>query len=347
MKVFLLVVALGAAGSARGSSAPAQRATAGRAAAASAKSDAAPKAAAPAMVQDGGRPEAGAAAPPPARAPARRSKIAILDVRSSGNLDVKEVSGLTGLIAAEAERFELQVVAGADLSALVGFERQKQLLGCADGGCLAEIGGALGVGTLLSAEVSRVGSVWLLSMTLLDLGNARAVKRTTRRAVDMSGLVTAAAEATQELLAAIAPRREAQSGAAPEASARSERPPEVAVRAPEATKSSRRKILAYALGGTGIAALGGGVAFGLAAKSSYDQALRASQAASASRSEVLSLRDRTARQMWIADGFYAAGAAALGVGLYLAFAGEAEPAQKSLAFAPAPGGGLLTITGGF
>lgn len=268
--------------------------------------------------------------------PARGPKLAILEIRGVGNVDAREVSGLAGLIAAEAGRFEVQVVAGADLSALVGLEKQKKILGCSEGNCLAEIGGALGVHFLLSAEVSRIGTVWLLNLALLDVAKARAVERIARKAPDMTGLVAAASEATGALVAAIAPRKAAPAGPALEAQPAPV--PGVAADAPESSPSSGRRILAYSFAGAGVAALGGGIAFGLAAKSSYDKALKLSETANASRSEVLSLRDRTTRQMWIADAFYAAGAVALGVGLYFAFTGNGEP-QAAVAFAPLPGGG--------
>jgi hypothetical protein len=38
----------------------------------------------------------------------------------------------------------VRVLAGADIAALLGFERQRQLLGYEESGCLAEIGWALG-----------------------------------------------------------------------------------------------------------------------------------------------------------------------------------------------------------
>jgi hypothetical protein len=352
MRCLLLVLVLGIAGAATAGPGRAQRSDGaagapsgrGRSARVPNESDAAQKPPAPEAresrdstdaAQGGARAGAEGKTASSAKA-ARKPKLAILEIRSAGNVDAREVSGLAGLIAAEAGRFDVQVIAGSDLSALVGLEKQKQLLGCSEGICLAEIGGALGVHFLLSAEVSHIGTVWLLSLALLDVAKARAVERVARKAPDMTGLVAAASEATGALVTAIAPRKAASTG--PAAEAQPAPAPGIAADAVARSPSSGRRILAYSFTGAGVAALGGGVAFGLAAKSSYDKALQLSQAANASRSEVLSLRDRTTRQMWIADAFYGAGAVALGVGLYFAFTGNAEP-QAAVAFAPLPGGG--------
>ncbi len=67
--------------------------------------------------------------------------------------------------AAMLDRFATQLGAtGAvkvttrnDIEQALGLERQRQLLGCSDGGCLAELAGALGVDAVLTGSVVRVG----------------------------------------------------------------------------------------------------------------------------------------------------------------------------------------------
>lgn len=144
------------------------------------------------------------AAAAPADGKARKLRIAVLDVQLTGAGDRKTVEGLSPLLASEvARRPGLAVVAGSDLRALVGFERQKQLLGCTEGSCLTEIAGALGVGYLVASECSKVGNTWLLSLSLLDAGKAVALKRLTRRAYSDDGLVDEAVRAVDELLTAL------------------------------------------------------------------------------------------------------------------------------------------------
>jgi len=131
----------------------------------------------------------------------RTTRIAVLDVQYAGAGDRKTVEGLSALLASEvARRPSLTVIAGADLRALVGFERQKQLLGCSESSCIAELAGALGVAWLVSSEVSKVGSTWLLSLTLLDANKAVAQGRLTRKAWSDDQLVEETSNAVDELL---------------------------------------------------------------------------------------------------------------------------------------------------
>jgi TolB-like protein len=154
--------------------------------------------------QTAAAPAAAPKAQAPAEAKPKQIRIAVLDVQLTGGGDRKTVEGLSALLASEvARRPALTVVAGSDLRALVGFERQKQLLGCTEGSCLTEIAGALGVSYLVSTEASKVGSTWLLSLALLDAGKAVALKRLTRRAASDDALVDEAVRAVDELLTAL------------------------------------------------------------------------------------------------------------------------------------------------
>jgi len=128
------------------------------------------------------------------------ASVAILDVATQGTFDPQAVAGLADVVAAEAARRPLRVVSRSDLAALLGFERQRQLLGCGDAACLAEIGGALGVDFLLATQVGRVGGVWLVTVALLDARGARPAVRAMRRAEKDRELVEAAAGAVAGVL---------------------------------------------------------------------------------------------------------------------------------------------------
>jgi hypothetical protein len=147
---------------------------------------------------------AGGAATAPRPAAAAKLKVVVMDVRATGAGDPKLVEGLSSLVASEvARRPNLAVIAGADLRTLMGYERQRQLVGCTESSCLAELAGALGAAFLVSTEYSRVGSTGLLSMTLLDSGKAMAMKRLTRRVRSDDALVDETAAAVDELLGAL------------------------------------------------------------------------------------------------------------------------------------------------
>jgi hypothetical protein len=136
-------------------------------------------------------------------APSNR-RLIVVDTRATGTFDPKAVAGVSSLIASEAARHPIKVVGGSDLVALLGLDRQKQLLGCTETSCLAELGGALGARYLLASEVSEVGGVWLLTLTLLDTARAQPLGRLTRKAQRMSGLVDLAPAAVHELLQPLA-----------------------------------------------------------------------------------------------------------------------------------------------
>src|SRR4051812_36888184 len=59
-----------------------------------------------------------------------------------------------------AEKFSgygIKVLTSHDVEAVLGMERQKQLMGCADdSSCLTEIVGALGVDGILLADLGRI-----------------------------------------------------------------------------------------------------------------------------------------------------------------------------------------------
>jgi hypothetical protein len=131
------------------------------------------------------------------------SRIVVQDVRVTGAGEARSVEGLSALLASEvARRQGLIVVAGADLRSQLGPDG-KWLPGCTEAACLGWLAGRLGAVYLVSSECSRVGSTWLLSLSLFDAGRATTVSRLTRRAASEDGLVDAVPLAVDELLAAL------------------------------------------------------------------------------------------------------------------------------------------------
>ena len=73
----------------------------------------------------------------------------------------------------------LTPVGPADVAAMLGLERQRQLAGCAEAGesCAAELGGALGTRWLVTGVVSSAGDRQRLDVKLLDSTKGTAVLR--------------------------------------------------------------------------------------------------------------------------------------------------------------------------
>jgi TolB-like protein len=72
------------------------------------------------------------------------------------------------LVGELRKRPGLQVSDRADIAAVLGAEREKQLLGCADGQCMAELGGALGAEYIVRGDVGRVGKVLKVHLVMSD-----------------------------------------------------------------------------------------------------------------------------------------------------------------------------------
>jgi len=163
-------------------------------------------------------------------------RVAVLDLKDAGALDHAAADGLSALLASEvARRPALAVVAGADLRAILGYERQRQLAGCVSTGCAAD----LGVAFLLTSEVTKVGSSWLLSLALLDAARASSVSRLTRKVAAVDGLLEALPGAVDELLAPLGAR------AAKAATTRFDGTWEVALDCPDFVEGGRVKGYAF------------------------------------------------------------------------------------------------------
>jgi len=62
-----------------------------------------------------------------------------------------------------------RVVSAQEVEALLGFERQKQMMNCDAAGCMAEIAGSLGVDFLMVGSVGKIGESFLINVKLLNV----------------------------------------------------------------------------------------------------------------------------------------------------------------------------------
>ena len=107
-------------------------------------------------------------------------KLAVLDVRTGQGVDPALSPYLTQIIAKEvAERTGAAPLVSADIAAMLGFEKKRQMLGCSeeDSTCLAEITDALGVQRVLATSVASSGGRYLVTMSLIDSQRARPLAR--------------------------------------------------------------------------------------------------------------------------------------------------------------------------
>ena len=165
-------------------------------------------------------------AAPPVAQPAKPHlpRIAVLDMQAHGGVSADFVQGITSVVVHDVREraADTAVVGSDDIRALVGLEHQKQLLGCTNVSCLAEIGGALGAERLVLGSLARFGETYVLDLRLIDSRNAHVLSQGSARfraddavpdavARSVAGLfpMSAAANgsARPELTEEIAPRR--------------------------------------------------------------------------------------------------------------------------------------------
>ncbi len=106
-----------------------------------------------------------------------RPRLAVMPLEAK-RLDQELVSILDTLLAPAVDKVgRYEVISPADIDALLGMEKLKESLGCSSVTCAAEIGGALGVDTMLAGNVSRLGKKLLIQLSLVDTKRASVVAR--------------------------------------------------------------------------------------------------------------------------------------------------------------------------
>jgi hypothetical protein len=117
-----------------------------------------------------------------ASGPLKTIKVAIFKVAAKAGMAQGAADLFTDALVADLrKRPGVSVITEADMVALLGLERQKQIIGCSEGSCLAEIGGALGADRLITGSVGRLGSTVVINLTTLDPKTAQAVASVSER----------------------------------------------------------------------------------------------------------------------------------------------------------------------
>ncbi len=256
--------------------------------------------------------------------PTRPKRLVVLETRAVGHVEPKTIAGVSAYLASEAAKSGVRVLAPADVNAVLGVEKQKAMLGCADEACLLELGGALGAEYLLASEISEFGGEWLLNASLLETRTSRSLARATRRAPEQRDLLALVPVVVGHVLQ---PLTGAPAPAEP-----------VIVRPPP-----RRTLgLVLDVGAVVVAAAGGVCQF--ASVQAWEDAKRLGNEGK-DYPGFKAAKERSDNTLIAAGALYGAGAIALGVGLYFTFAGGSS--TPPVAFVPAPGGGVIVAGGSF
>jgi hypothetical protein len=125
--------------------------------------------------------------PAAARAPARaavplvrNAKMVVIPLRPRGiAVDTAELT--TGLLMSAFDKVKnLETVGSSDVEAMLGLERQKDMLGCSTSACAAEIGGALGAELVLYGELGKLGGNLALTLNAIHSPTSRVAARVSR-----------------------------------------------------------------------------------------------------------------------------------------------------------------------
>lgn len=119
-----------------------------------------------------------------------KPKLALMELTASGGVEPSVATALGESIAVQVgQGGYFDVLSSKDVQTLLGFERQKQLLGCTEeGSCLAELAGAMGARFVMAGSVTRLGSAYQLTLQTLDSQKAQPLGRSVSIARDIDGL---------------------------------------------------------------------------------------------------------------------------------------------------------------
>jgi TolB-like protein len=138
-------------------------------------------------------------------------KVAVLPLTTGDAALTEAARSLSDQLAAELGRdARLSVITTADVATLLGLERQKQLLGCSEDSCVAELTGALGAVFVVSGALARVDDVVRLDVQVLSTARSAAVVRESRGAARVSSLYSEVPGLAEVMTAAMAGRPSAR-----------------------------------------------------------------------------------------------------------------------------------------
>ncbi len=244
------------------------------------------------------------------------AKLAVMALRVDTELPKGMDRTLNEILLGEFHRRHGQEVLGAsDIAAILQVEQQKILLGCDDDSCLAELGGALGVGLVVVPSIGAVGDKYVINLKLLDVAEARVLARVNQYvAREENEILDGIRAAVAQLMA------------------------ETGAPAPDDGLGFMDVAPWVALGLT-VAAAGTGGAFGAIALQEDKQAADAIRGSDDWRSS----HDAAADNALMADVMFGVAGAAAVTTLILFLVDGDDEADVSAGLAPAPDGGVAAV----
>jgi hypothetical protein len=139
-------------------------------------------------------------------------KLAAPGLRAVG-IEEKKVAVFSDYLAQQLSLYGIRVTTEAEVQALLGLERQRQLLGCTDdsASCMAELAGALGVDGLITGNVARIDKGYVLTLKIIRAGDGAPMGSYSGRVADESAALDWLAQTAHEFANSVAPKTGAPS----------------------------------------------------------------------------------------------------------------------------------------
>lgn len=282
------------------------------------------------------------------------------------NVDDKKGDFFADYFAQQLAVRGFTVTTKSEISSLIGFERQKQLMGCStdSSNCIAELAGALGVDGLITGSLAKFKSGYTVNIKVVAAGNAKQLAVDSGSAKDDDALIEWLREAAETMApklqqaAKVKPEEQPQvvekPKADPEPVAKVDSPPEVLTPPPEVEEtkepSSGVRVFVLLPAVTGALFIGGGTFALLQAKgindelrnpnSSYWDATSPSDSVARARSEA------RRGELMQTIGLVGVGVGAAAVATAVVLALQVEP-DATIAASATSEGGSVSVGGRF
>ncbi len=143
---------------------------------------------------------------PPISLAAEKPRVVVLGVVTHD----KALEGVAAQVSEQimtelTETQRVEVLGSSDLQSMLGFERQKELLGCSEKSqsCIAELGAALGAPWLVAGAVAKAGKAMRVDLKLIHVADNKVVYRSGKAFKEESEVFDAVSSLSRGLLGAL------------------------------------------------------------------------------------------------------------------------------------------------
>jgi hypothetical protein len=157
-------------------------------------------------------------------------KVAVMPLAPGDGVADKTAQSVTDAVCAELRHNPgLQIMTAQELNAVLGVERQRQMIGCQNDTCMAEVAGALDADRIVLGNVAKLGQSWMVHLQLVDARKVQTVGTSDRR--KKGGTIDDVLDALPEMAKELFGAPPAATSVVPPSAPVSTAPPPSAVRA--------------------------------------------------------------------------------------------------------------------